>query len=157
MDLSLSALLPVLAGLAFAVAGVVMILLGIRRQIVVSSLNRSGERVTGLVTDTQYGEAPHIDRATSTTSKREVIEFTTAQGERIHRSPMYADLSTGNRTGQQVLVIHDVRRPERFFAPKDGHRLGAGATVLRILLGVGFIVVGIVGGYLFLFIAVITS
>lgn len=156
-DLPLSSLIPVLAGVAFAVAGVVMIVLGIRRQIIVSALNRSGERVRGVVTDTEYTRTRDVDGASTTSTKTERIAFTTAQGEHIHRSPIYADLTTGHRTDQEVLVIHDARRPERFVAPKDGRRMGAGATMLRVGLGIGFIVIGVIAGCLFLFIAVLTS
>ena len=155
MNLALSELLPVLFGAAFALAGVVMILLAIRRQVIVSALNRTGERVTGIVTDTSYGYVPHDDSRPP--AKREHVEFSTADGRRIAGSPAYNDLNVPNRTGQEVTVIHDRRRPERFLAPKDSTAAGSGPTIVRIMIGLGFIVVGVIGGYLFLVIAVITG
>lgn len=154
-DLSLTSLIPVAAAAAFAIAGVVMIVLGIRRQLIVSALHRSGERVNGVVTDTSYESAHNADGRPA--AKSELIEFTTAEGRTVHAAPAYSDLATPHRTGEQVTVLHDRARPELFVSPKNGEQMGIGATVLRLGLGAGFVLIGVVAGYLFFIIALLTS
>ncbi len=110
------------------------------------SLQRSGQESRGTVV------ASHVAHSTSgsgdnrqvTSRLVETVEFPTLDGRRIRAVPTYSDIGMLDRSGQEVRVVYDPERPERFVAPA-GTRIGAGAAGGRIALAVVFLV--LVGGF----------
>jgi len=123
-----------------------MIVGGVREIRGLRRLQLSGQETRGTVV------ARHVARSTSGTGENrrvsstlvETVEFPTLDGRRIRAVPTYSDVAMLDRSGQEVRVVYDRERPDRFVAP-TGARIGAGAAVARIVLGAVFLV--LVGGF----------
>lgn len=117
-----------------------MIVGAVREIAALRSLQRSGQETRGLVV------ASHVSHSTSGTGDDrrvsstlvETIEFPTLDGRRIRAVPAYSDIGMLDRSGQDVRVLYDPERPERFVAP-SGKRVGTGAAGTRIVVAVVFL------------------
>jgi hypothetical protein len=120
------------------------------------SLQRSGQESRGTVV------ASHVSHSTSgsgddrSVSSRlvETVEFPTLDGRRIRAVPTYSDVGMIDRSGQEVRVVYDRERPERFVAP-TGAQMGTGAAGVRIVIAVVFL--ALVGGFVALSQSMIAS
>ncbi|MGC5165877.1 DUF3592 domain-containing protein [Luteimicrobium sp. DT211] len=110
------------------------------------ALQRSGQETRGTVV------ASHVSHSTSgsgddrriSSALVETVEFPTLDGRRIRAVPTYSDVGMLDRSGQDVRVLYDPERPERFVAP-TGAQIGAGAAGTRIVVAVVFL--ALIGGF----------
>ncbi|GAA4842750.1 DUF3592 domain-containing protein [Luteimicrobium xylanilyticum] len=123
-----------------------MIVGAVREISAVRALQRSGQESRGTVV------ASHVSHSTTGTGDDrrvsstlvETVEFPTLDGRRIRAVPTYSDIGMLDRSGQDVRVLYDPERPERFIAP-SGARMGTGSAGVRVVVAIVFLV--LVGGF----------
>lgn len=79
-------------------------------------------------------ETAHDGRDRPTAPRREIIEFTAADGQVVRGRPAASAVATLHREGRSIAVHYHRERPERFLAPRDGERISPRRLLISLSL-----------------------
>ncbi|WP_394214869.1 DUF3592 domain-containing protein [Brachybacterium vulturis] len=122
----------------FAVVALVILGTGVRDLVRGGRLASQGMPVRGVVRETYVRTYGHNDSRRP--HRVETIDFTTSTGQRVRSTPAVADIGMVDRSGEEVVVLYDRDRPDRFIAPKNGRHLSPAKPLIKIAICVAALV-----------------